>query len=220
MEISGACGRLQAICDKGFVINGIQNGSLTYKMYGFAQISANNDSTVPVGQITISNGRLLPDTASALLYFWNDTDTTGKSCPTFGTISNWGIDGNPTYNIPSFTTTMYAPQVLTCSASVASVSKQNVYPVSWNVDGNNSYGIFIKLIYVNRSNNDITQWDTTISDNGSFSVPSHVLQLFPDSSNVDIAVGRGNYKVYTDSAGRSYLIVGTSLCIQEIKILP
>lgn len=213
-------GRFQAICSKGFVVNGVSGAALVYKIYGFANISPGSDTTISVGLMKMSDGYLLPDTSAALRYHWEGTDTTGIGGPAFGTTTNWGIGGNSTYGIPAFSTTMYVPAILTCSTSAASVSKQNTHSFTWNTDGSNSLGIFIKLVYINHSNGNITQWDSSVVDNGSCTIPSSALQLFPNNSDVTLAVGRGNYKVDSDTTNRDYLMLGGATCYQDLKILP
>lgn len=125
--------------------------------------------------------------------------------PTFGAVSDWGLSGNSTYGIPSFSDEMYVPSVIKLTAPVGpntTLSKANDISVQWNVDPNNSQGVLVGVRYDGATSMFVDstmpyfvyEWHDFTADDGSYTIPAAALDTIPVGGYVAVTVARGASK--------------------------
>lgn len=124
--------------------------------------------------------------------------------PVFGAVSNWSIEGNVSKGFPGFSASIYSPQELVMYSPTPNMTTRNVLvktanlPVSWNSDPSNQNQVIVVINYVpeNQTRTNLPtegkRWHSVVPDNGSYTIPSSVLQQFTTGSIVDIQIFRYN----------------------------
>jgi len=150
-----------------------------------------------------------------------------SNIPTFGANASFAITGNASNSFTAFTTSMYCPEELELTTNFVdrTVDGTQGLTLTWNADANNSNDVYLWLNYLEIPSNDrdSNMPDNTISlnytfpDNGSYTVPTSVLQQLPDGSLFTLYIGRGNIKYHTDN-GKTYQITSGSYVAYELNM--
>jgi hypothetical protein len=170
-------------------------------------------------------------TAAGVTMTYNG-DTVGYTAhfnsPTFGSSSAWGLTGNSGTSTPTFTDSLYLPAVIKLSSpstTGSSLDNDNSVTVAWNSDSHNDT-VFIAVrfdramtFYVDSTISGTTYtYSTKTNDDGSFTIPSSVLQNFPVNGYIEIAVARGNSKA-SGTSTRPYHIFGYTSSTNVFKVV-
>lgn len=123
--------------------------------------------------------------------------------PTLGQTLAFGLSGNGTHGVPSFTDSLYIPSPIKVTGPVIdSVSASAGLTITWNTDsGNDSVLIgieydadFNELAVNPLFNYPDYRWWTLTNDNGSYTIPSSVMANLTPGTRITVLVGRGRSK--------------------------
>jgi hypothetical protein len=168
---------------------------------------------IEVGNISNGLFTLSPNLSNSLNYTYNSTQKDDQSNATlFGSTVTFSATGSTTYGIPAFSQNVYNPSILSVTGTFTggvynAHSNSQPIVINWNSDANNPYtDIVIALQYqtgpsvrLNASNPTSVALKTyVVSDaNGTFTIPSSDLALFPQNCVMNIHIIRGNDEVIT-----------------------
>ncbi len=177
------------------------------------------------GTMTISNKEVVPDTIDGYWYQW--ASPLGGSEPDYGMETVWSLDGNPSLSVPSFTDTMYTPDIVTLYQPVpgTSISKSSTLNVTWNQDNNNTNDVIVFIQYLGRSN----YYDSTLSDqdfyiwkeendDGSASFSTSELTDLPVGGSIYVGVIRYNSKTIKVN-DRNFFLSAVSKAYVEFEVV-
>jgi len=143
----------------------------------------------------------------------------------------WDVS-NATYSIagagsiPSFSATLPVLKKIVLNNYIAGItlSKSSPPTLTWNSDANNSAGVLIYIFYrvITSNNEDSALPDTQISfskvvtDNGSYTLTSGELSVFPTGAIVDLGIARATWTVAGST--RKYGLIATTMAFGECKL--
>ncbi len=190
----------------------------------------NTTGKIDVGTVTIADAIGFVHVPSALhgdTYGHNFKSLTSNK-PTYGANATFAITGNASNSFTAFTTSMYCPEELELATTFApdrTVDGTKDLTLTWNSDANNPNKVYLWLNYLEIASNDrdstlpVIAIDLNYSfpDNGSYTLPTSVLQQLPAGSLFTLYIGRGNIKYHTDN-GNTYRITSGSFVAYELKM--
>lgn len=184
---------------------------------------------------TISNGlyTLSPNLSNSLNYTYNSIQQEDQSnASLFGSTVTFSASGSTAYGIPAFSQNVYNPSILNVTGTFTggiynTHSNSKPIIINWNSDANNPHSdIVIALQYqtgpsvrLNASNPTSVALKTyVVSDaNGTFTIPSSDLALFPQNCVMNIHIIRGNDEVITVN-GKDYAFLCYTHVEQEFEL--
>lgn len=186
------------------------NGTVSYQSGGQIFKDTDHDSIVDGGLMTVSG---LQITSHPVDHFYLD-----RNSATFGAVTSWGLSGNSGNGIPSFSDSLYVPSLVSISSPTVGsfVSKSANISLAWNSDANND-SVVVGFEYLSDASQirdstlpgTIIQWATFTEDDGSYSIPSSVLNSLPVGGLVRLVVARGNAKTTGTTSKKFYLYTYT-----------
>jgi hypothetical protein len=93
---------------------------------------------------------------------------------------------------------------LTAPATTDSLSASTGFTISWNHNSGSTNTVVVELI------GDTSYYQTTTTNNGSFTVTPTMLTGFSTGSTIEVSVMRMNYKEASDTYGRNYVMANYS----------
>ena len=182
-----------------------------YQLYGslFPDDSIPRKHPVSGGTVTINNYALSPVSKGSNNYGYYGVIQSASpvSNTNAGTTGSWGISGDSTNNLPSFSTNFYAPKRIRLISPTknSTVSKSNGFQITWNTDGNNPSGVVYIVVKYSSAfsrasdtampDSDILSYNT-VTDNGSYSFQSSQLSSMPVGGVTIVTVYRENNSTY------------------------
>lgn len=195
------------------------NNTPSYHSGGLIYASTNNTQSVNGGTMTAGGTNINFD--SDHLYY-------SIAQPTFGAVSTWGLTGNPTLSIPSFTDAMYVPQEISMNSPTipSNLSKSSPLNVLWNSDPNNDSIVILfnydvptsQFVDSTKPNVEYGKF-YIVPDNGTFTIPTNDLSPIPTNGYIMLLIGRGKGKL-TGTSTHKFYIYGSSIAHGTFKVTP
>lgn len=198
-------------------LDGVEGRNDAYQTSGsvFDTDSPTTQRRVDGGIVNISGVSIAADPSNDLLYqsseggLWDIPD------------APYSITGN--IRVPSFETTLGVPKKIVLNNSIAgkTLSKSTPLTLTWNADPTNANGVRVVASYrvftSNKENSALPDTAITINvlvpDNGSHTLSTKDLSVFPTGAIVDIGIGRGTNKL--TGSPRKYLVSATTIAFGE-----
>ncbi len=192
--------------------------STLYNSGGLIYSSTAQTQTTNGGVMTASSLQIAPDSND--VYF-------ATAQPVFGSVAVWGLSGNISSGIPSFSDTMYVPDeiVMTFPTANTTISKSAGVTVTWNQDTNNdTVAVWLQYDYAVSRFADSTissapyskYWLTT--DNGQFQISTSQLSSIPTGGYASIIIARGNSKLIGPSTHK-FVVYGATTASGVFKVV-
>ena len=212
-------GTLEARCIK--VHTGSSNGF--YSVSAYIQKDQNHYEWVNVGKVTVADYTInSPDSTN---YYSHEFSP--SNYPSFGTTREFAIEGNPSLNIPAFDTTLYIPKELSITNTFPNDELHNnqALTLQWNQDTQNDF-CYLAINYdVLTSNDDDSSlpdstifWSVKIPDNGTYTIPTSVLQQFPVGATIDFFLVRGNALIVNKN-GKKYTVLADDVVMLLLNVV-
>ena len=195
--------------------------NISFHQYGNAIIWGDkyHDSIVDGGDITIADMVVTYNSDPYYSYDFSEDEidpSTGYPKdynPTFGATAKWKMVGNSSIGVSAIDEDIYIPKEFICTNTLATrptIDNSQDFTLTWETDANNpngKVGIIVeydafKSNYLDSTLSDVYfNWSIITDDDGSYTIPSTVLDDFPDNSYLTIQAGRGKRDVVTKSEG-------------------
>jgi hypothetical protein len=188
--------------------------------YGYAVVWGDkyHDSEVDGGDITIAGLVVTYNSDPYYSYSFSDSevDANGyfkKYNPTFGATAKWKMVGNSSIGVSAIDEDIYIPKEFICTNTLATrptIDNSQDFTLTWETDASNpngKVGIIVeydafKSNYLDSTLSDVYfNWSIITDDDGSYTIPSTVLDDFPDNSYLTIEAGRAKRDVVTKTEG-------------------
>ena len=188
-----------------------------YSVSTYVYQDLNKENLADVGDVVVSNYLMTtPDNDN---FYRKILNGNSSKLPDFGKTSQFSIEGNSNYNIAGFNESFYVPQKITVSNYFQDneLNKTQSLTLNWNSDVDNDNGCYIFIEYqpdLSREYDSslpdsIIYWTQNVTDNGSYTIPTNVLQNFPTGGKVKLIVVRGNGKI-VDVNSKKFLLLAYS----------
>lgn len=212
----------------GYIVATVERGVGTFptgvfSVTGSIYDTASSNYEVDGGTMTAAGYQL---TSTAAKYFVNGS-TSASTKPVFGDTTTWGISGNSTKGIPSYSLQLYVPaeiKMTTPASAGTNVSRTSGLLIGWNSDSrNDSVAIIWTYDGANSHYHDSTMsftdamWYKMVPDNGSYTLTSTDLSGLPAGSYMKIKIARGAANVAFVN-GRAYQNYGYSFAGGTFKV--
>jgi len=205
-----------------FMLGSIQaHHDKDFYQYGYAVVWGDkyHDSEVDGGDITIADIVVTYNSDPYYSYDFSEAEndpSTGYPYvfnPTFGATAKWKMVGDSSNNVSAIDEDIYIPKEFILTNTLATrptIDNSQDFTLTWETDANNpngKVGIIVeydafKSNYLDSTLSDTYfNWSVITDDDGSYTIPSTVLDDFPDNSYLTIQAGRGKRDVVTKSEG-------------------
>ncbi len=196
----------------------------------FANGDRDYDNIVDAGIMTASDVNFVryqfPDGVSDYGY---DTgfDVDAQYFPVYGDTTTWGFSGSGVYS--GFSHDMYVrPTIDILNDSGVEHHISQGFNLEWNSGGVGKIGIILKCLPCDAyleygidisAYKDFQWYDFDVVDDGSYSIPTTVLNSLPDTSVVKIYIGRMDSKIVSEN-GKIFEIAAFSGCSGSYSLIP
>lgn len=176
------------------------------------------------GTLSLNSNTIQVDSSNH--YFQDIVGATGQTL--YGTNIDFVLDGDSSNSINPISFTMYVPaEIRINSPQLLNLYKTSVTnTITWNADPNNSKDVFIRVVYKgaisqhydpNLPANDVV-FETTVADNGTYTLPSNALNNIPIGGIAEVMIGRGNYEEIDNNGNVIYFTASSiTYCNFDIK---
>ncbi len=208
-----------------------------FYQYGYAMIWGDkyHNTIVDGGDITIADIVVTYDPDPYYSYGFSEAKVdphTGYPYvfnPTFGATAKWKMVGNSSIGVSAIDEDIYIPKEFICTNTLATyptIDNSQDFTLTWETDPSNPNGKVAIIVEYNSfasqgldpTHSDVYfNWSVITDDDGSYTIPSSVLDDFPDNSYLTIQAGRGKRDVVTKTEG-VYRFVTMTYISYEFKV--